>query len=169
MLSQFQAVATLVVTDTDEAKAFYETQLGLTLLEGYGLTEASPVVTSSAGLPQTVSATSVDRQCGSAQQAVNFSAALIAAGVHDAMIGSGVEHMGHFPFSAGMKTQEDFGFAFTPALMAKHNIVGQGLGAEMIADEWEIPAVSSMSWLCARTSSPTRPQRRGASSARSCR
>ncbi len=90
------------------------------------------------GLPIETPGTTVDRQCGSAQQAVNFSAALIAAGVHDAMIGSGVEHMGHFPFAAGMKTQEEFGFAFTPALMAKHNIVGQGLGAEMIADEWEI-------------------------------
>src|SRR6202042_930118 len=91
------------------------------------------------GLPIETPGTTVDRQCGSAQQAVNFSAALIAAGVHDAMIGGGVEHMGHFPFSAGMKTQEDFGFAFTPELMAKHNIVGQGLGAEMIADQWEIP------------------------------
>jgi acetyl-CoA acyltransferase len=47
--------------------------------------------------------------------------------------------MGHLPFAAGMKTQEDFGYAFTPELMAKHNIVGQGLGAEMIADQWEIP------------------------------
>jgi acetyl-CoA acyltransferase len=91
------------------------------------------------GLPIETPGTTVDRQCGSAQQAVNFSAALIAAGVHDAMIGGGVEHMGHFPFSAGMKTQQEFGFAFTPALMEKHNIVGQGLGAEMIADEWEIP------------------------------
>ena len=90
------------------------------------------------GLPIETPGTTVDRQCGSAQQAVNFSAALIAAGVHDAMIGSGVEHMGHLPFAAGMKTQEDFGFAFTPELMAKHNIVGQGLGAEMIADQWEI-------------------------------
>jgi acetyl-CoA acyltransferase len=91
------------------------------------------------GLPIETPGTTVDRQCGSAQQAVNFSAALIAAGVHDAMIGGGVEHMGHFPFSAGMKTQQEFGFAFTPALMEKHNIVGQGLGAEMIADQWEIP------------------------------
>jgi acetyl-CoA acyltransferase len=91
------------------------------------------------GLPIETPGTTVDRQCGSAQQAVNFSAALIAAGVHDAMIGGGVEHMGHFPFAAGMKTQQEFGFAFTPELMAKHNIVGQGLGAEMIADEWEIP------------------------------
>ncbi len=91
------------------------------------------------GLPIETPGTTVDRQCGSAQQAVNFSAALIAAGVHDAMIGSGVEHMGHFPFAATMKTQEEFGLAFTPELMAKHNIVGQGLGAEMIADQWEIP------------------------------
>src|ERR1700686_5283373 len=92
-----------------------------------------------AGLPIDTPGTTVDRQCGSAQQAVNFSAALIAAGIHDAMIGSGVEHMGHLPFAAGMKTQEDFGYAFTPELMAKHNIVGQGLGPEMIADQWEIP------------------------------
>src|ERR1700727_2818319 len=90
------------------------------------------------GLPMETPATTVDRQCGSAQQAVNFAAALIAAGVHTKMIGGGVEHMGHFPFSAAMKTQQEFGFAFTPELMAKHNIVGQGLGAEMIADEWEI-------------------------------
>src|ERR1700724_2280040 len=47
--------------------------------------------------------------------------------------------MGHLPFAAGIKTQEEFGYAFTPQLMAKRNIVGQGLGAEMIADQWEIP------------------------------
>jgi acetyl-CoA acyltransferase len=92
-----------------------------------------------AGLPIEAAATTVDRQCGSAQQAVNFGAALIAAGVHDVVIGSGVEHMGLLPFSAGMKTMQDFGSAFTEALMEKHNIVGQGLGAEMIADQWEIP------------------------------
>jgi acetyl-CoA acyltransferase len=91
------------------------------------------------GLPIEAAATTVDRQCGSAQQAVNFGAALIAAGVHDVVIGSGVEHMGHLPFSAGMKAQEEFGYAFTPKLMEKHNIVGQGLGAEMIAEQWEIP------------------------------
>ena len=70
---------------------------------------------------------------------MNFGAALIAAGVHDVVIGSGVEHMGHIPFAAGMKTQQEFGGAFTPKLMEKHNLVGQGLGAEMIADQWEIP------------------------------
>src|SRR5919204_1401719 len=91
------------------------------------------------GLPIEAAATTVDRQCGSAQQAVNFGAALIAAGIHDVVIGSGVEHMGHLPFAAGMKTQQEFGMAFTSKLMDKHNIVGQGLGAEMIAEQWEIP------------------------------
>jgi acetyl-CoA acyltransferase len=91
------------------------------------------------GLPIETPATTIDRQCGSAQQAVNFAAALIASGVHDCVIGSGVEHMGHIPFSAGMETQQKYGAAFTQKLLDKHNIVGQGLGAEMIADEYEIP------------------------------
>jgi acetyl-CoA acyltransferase len=91
------------------------------------------------GLPIEAAAATVDRQCGSAQQAVNFGAALIAAGVHEVVIGSGVEHMGHLPFAAGMKTQQEFGSAYTPELLDKHNVVGQGLGAEMIADQWEIP------------------------------
>ena len=91
------------------------------------------------GLPIEAAASTVDRQCGSAQQAVNFGAALIAAGVHDVVIGSGVEHMGHISFAAGMKSQQEFGSAYTPKLMEKHNLVGQGLGAEMIADQWEIP------------------------------
>ena len=90
------------------------------------------------GLPIEAAASTVDRQCGSAQQAVNFGAALIAAGIHDVVIGSGVEHMGHISFAAGMKVQGEYGSAFTPKLMDKHNIVGQGLGAEMIADQWEI-------------------------------
>jgi acetyl-CoA acyltransferase len=92
-----------------------------------------------AGLPIEAAATTVDRQCGSAQQAVNFGAALVAAGIHDVVIGSGVEHMGHLPFAAGARTQQEFGTALTPDLLAKHDIVGQGLGAEMIAEQWEIP------------------------------
>src|SRR5436305_10557579 len=91
------------------------------------------------GFPIETSATTIDLQCGSAQQAVNLAASQIASGVHDVVIGGGVEHMGMLPFSAGMKTQQDFGMAFTPELLAKHNIVGQGLGAEMIAAEYETP------------------------------
>jgi acetyl-CoA acyltransferase len=92
-----------------------------------------------AGLPMETPATTVDRQCGSAQQAVNFGAALVASGVHDVVIGSGVEHMGHVPFSVGFETQGKYGVAFAPELMERYQLVPQGLSAEMIADKWEIP------------------------------
>ena len=92
-----------------------------------------------AGLPEETPATTVDRQCGSAQQAVNFGAALIAAGVHDAVIGSGVEHMGHIPMGVGFKWVDDVGSPWPQELLAKYNLVPQGISAEMIADKWEIP------------------------------
>jgi acetyl-CoA acyltransferase len=92
-----------------------------------------------AGLPIEAAATTVDRQCGSAQQAVTFGAALIAAGVHDVVIGSGVEHLGHIPMGVGFAWTEQVGSPFPPALMEKHNLIPQGLSAEMIADRWEIP------------------------------
>jgi len=92
-----------------------------------------------AGLPIETPATTVDRQCGSAQQAVNFAAALVASGVHDVVVGSGVEHMGHLPFAAVAKVSEEFGAPFSPELMERYNLIPQGLSAEMIADQWEIP------------------------------
>jgi acetyl-CoA acyltransferase len=91
------------------------------------------------GLPIETPATTIDRQCGSAQAAVNFAAALIASGIHDCAIGSGVEHMGKVPLAAGEENNQRYGTAFTPKLLQEHDIVGQGLGAEMIAEEHEIP------------------------------
>jgi len=91
-----------------------------------------------AGLPITTPATTIDRQCGSAQQAVNFASSLIASGIHDCVIGAGVEHMGHLPMTAQPRTEELFGVAMTPELLARHEIVGQALGAEMIAEEYEV-------------------------------
>jgi acetyl-CoA acetyltransferase family protein len=92
-----------------------------------------------AGLPIETPATTVDRQCGSAQQAVNFAAALIASGVHDVAIGGGVEHMGHIPLGVGVKFADTVGWPFPPALMERYDLVNQGISAEMIADKWELP------------------------------
>ncbi len=92
-----------------------------------------------AGLPIETPATTVDRQCGSGQQAVNFAAAMVASGVHDAMIGGGVEHMGHISFADSYSVMEEHGMAFSPELMKLYNLVPQGISAEMIADKWEIP------------------------------
>ncbi|MGZ5347061.1 MAG: thiolase family protein [Solirubrobacterales bacterium] len=92
-----------------------------------------------AGLPIETPATTVDRQCGSGQQAVNFASAMIASGVHDVMIGGGVEHMGHISFADSYAVMQEHGMAFSPELMERYNLVPQGISAEMIADQWEIP------------------------------
>jgi acetyl-CoA acyltransferase len=92
-----------------------------------------------AGLPITTPATTVDRQCGSAQQAVNFGAALVASGVHDVVVGGGVEHMGHVPMGVMFNFVDQIGSPFPDELMARYNLVPQGISAEMIADKWEVP------------------------------
>ncbi len=92
-----------------------------------------------AGLPIETPATTIDRQCGSAQQAVNFAAALIASEVHDVVVGGGVEHMGHISFADGYSVMQEHGAPFSDELMARYNLVPQGISAEMIADKWEIP------------------------------
>jgi acetyl-CoA acetyltransferase family protein len=92
-----------------------------------------------AGLPVETPATTVDRQCGSAQQAVNFGAALVASGVHDVVIGSGVEHMGHIPMGIGFQWTDQVGNPWPKELMNRYDLVPQGISAEMIADKWEIP------------------------------
>jgi acetyl-CoA acetyltransferase family protein len=91
-----------------------------------------------AGLPIETPATTIDRQCGSAQQAVNFAAALVATGVHDVAIGGGVEHMGHIPLSVNGKLHQELGSPFPAELLERHAIVHQGLSAELIAERWKI-------------------------------
>jgi acetyl-CoA acetyltransferase family protein len=70
---------------------------------------------------------------------VGVGAALIAAGVHDVVIGSGVEHMGHNSFAAGARIAEELGSPFTQAFNDRYDVRGQGIGAELIAEQWEIP------------------------------
>jgi acetyl-CoA acetyltransferase family protein len=91
-----------------------------------------------AGLPYEVPATTIDRQCGSAQQAVNFAASLIASGVHDVAIGSGVEHLGHVPMFVGRKWEGEVGNPWPAAMRDKYDLVDQGVSAELIADKWDV-------------------------------
>ena len=92
-----------------------------------------------AGLPVEVPAISVDRQCGSAQSAVDLAASLIASGAVDVAIGAGVEHMGHLPIGANVAHADEFGTPFPPALLERYQLIPQGLSAELIAEKWEIP------------------------------
>jgi acetyl-CoA acetyltransferase family protein len=103
-----------------------------------------------AGLPVETPAITVDRQCGSAQSAVEFGAGLIAMGVHDVVIGAGVEHMGRIPMGSNVAHADEFGVPFPPELLERYQLVPQGLSAEMIADKWEIPR-SEMDELAVRS------------------
>ena len=91
-----------------------------------------------AGLPFETPATTIDRQCGSAQQAVNFGASLIACGVHDVVIGGGVEHMGHVPMSSIGAIARAVRPFWPPELLERYNLITQGLSAELIAETWGI-------------------------------
>ena len=91
-----------------------------------------------AGLPIETPATTIDRQCGSAQQAVNFAASLVASGVHDVVIGGGVEHMGHIPLSVNTKLHQELGSPFPQELVDRFPLVHQGLSAELIAEKWAV-------------------------------
>lgn len=93
-----------------------------------------------AGWPESVPATTVDRQCGSSQQAIHFAAQGVIAGAYDIAIAGGIESMTHTPM--GSSVVRDYGFPFGPRVMARYaergGLVGQGIGAEMIADQWGI-------------------------------
>jgi acetyl-CoA acyltransferase len=89
-----------------------------------------------ADFPYEVPATTVDRQCGSGQQAVHFAANLIQAGTCDITIGGGVESMSRVPL--GVNIMQGPGVPFHMALMEKYPLTPQGISAEEIAKKWGI-------------------------------
>ncbi len=93
-----------------------------------------------AGFPYTIPATTVDRQCGSGQQAVHFAANLIQSGVVDVAIGCGVESMSRVPILSPMEDgmKAGHGFPVPPQLAERYPLVMQGTAADMIAKKWDI-------------------------------
>lgn len=91
-----------------------------------------------AGFPEQVPGITIDRQCGSSQQAVHFAAQGIMAGAYDIVIAAGVESMTRVPM--GITMQQGPGLPFGPQMMDRYDngIVPQGISAELIADEFAI-------------------------------
>ena len=89
-----------------------------------------------AGFPDTVPGTTVDRQCGSAQQAIHFAAQAVMSGAMDIVIGAGVESMSRVPI--GSTTDPGPGEAYGPTVHARFEFIHQGLSAEEIARRWDI-------------------------------
>jgi acetyl-CoA acyltransferase len=94
-----------------------------------------------AGWPESIPGTTIDRQCGSSQQAAHFAAQGVIAGAYDVVVAAGVEVMTRVPMGSSM-LDGTFGFPFGPAMGARYapegGLVPQGISAEMIADKWGI-------------------------------
>jgi acetyl-CoA C-acetyltransferase len=91
-----------------------------------------------AGLPQSTAITTVDSQCGSSQQATNMATALVAAGVVDVAIASGVEVMSRVPIGSNSSKKLGFGVPIPKTYFGRHEFTSQFEGAERIADKWHV-------------------------------
>jgi len=89
-----------------------------------------------AGLPESVPATTIDRQCGSSQQALHFAAQGVIAGSYDIAIAAGVESMSRVPMGSSMLGQDPFGARI--AQRYPGGLVPQGISAELIASRWDL-------------------------------
>jgi acetyl-CoA C-acetyltransferase len=97
-----------------------------------------------AGMPDEVPGTTVDRQCGSSQQAIHFAAQAVMSGTADLVVAGGVQNMSAIPISAAMLAGEQYGFenpfSGSPGWRARYGTqeVSQFRSAEMIAEKWDI-------------------------------
>ncbi len=97
-----------------------------------------------AGLPEEIPGTTIDRQCGSSQQAIHFAAQAVMSGTNDVIIAGGVQNMSMIPISSAMTVAEQFGFTdpFTTSKgwVARYGDqeVSQFRGAELIAEKWGV-------------------------------
>src|SRR6266516_2003461 len=91
-----------------------------------------------AGFPESVVGTTIDRQCGSSQQAAHFAAQGVMAGAYDVVIAAGVESMSRVPMGASVADGK-YGFPFGPMMTGRYpNLVPQGISAELISEKWGI-------------------------------
>jgi acetyl-CoA acyltransferase len=89
-----------------------------------------------AGFPETIPATTIDRQCGSSQQAIHFAAQGVMAGAYDLVVASGVENMTRVPMGSSMAGANPFGQQMFARYEGK--LVPQGISADLIATKWNI-------------------------------
>jgi acetyl-CoA acyltransferase len=91
-----------------------------------------------AGWPESVPATTIDRQCGSSQQAIHFAAQGVMAGAYDVVVAAGVEAMTRTPM--GSSVVREIGYPFGPRIRERYRerggLVGQGISAELVAEQW---------------------------------
>lgn len=120
------------VRDAEDVIAGCVTQIGE---QGYNIARTAALM---AGFPVEVTGTTVNRQCGSSQQAFNFGAMAIWSGQHDVVIAGGVESMTRIAMGTDGAAEPNSFFPPSQALSSKYAIVPQHVSAEMVAERWGI-------------------------------
>ena len=131
-----QPLAALVARTGIDPSLVEDVIMGCTMTVGEQGMNIARNAALAAGFPETVPGTTVDRQCGSAQQAVHFAAQAVLSGAMDIAIGAGVESMSRVPI--GSTTEPGPGEAYGPLYKARFDLIHQGECAEEIARRWGI-------------------------------
>jgi acetyl-CoA acyltransferase len=131
-----QPLAALVARNDLDPALVEDVVMGCTMTVGEQAMNIARNAALAAGFPDTVPGTTVDRQCGSAQQAIHFAAQAVMAGTMDVVIGAGVESMSRVPI--GSTTEPGPGEAYGPLYLNRFELIHQGECAEEIARRWKI-------------------------------
>ena len=131
-----QPLAALLARNDLDPALVEDVVMGCTMTVGEQAMNIARNAALAAGFPETVPGTTVDRQCGSAQQAIHFAAQAVMAGAMDVVIGAGVESMSRVPI--GSTTEPGPGEAYGPLYTERFALIHQGECAEEIARRWHI-------------------------------
>jgi acetyl-CoA acetyltransferase family protein len=131
-----QPLAALLARNDLDPALVEDVVMGCTMTVGEQAMNIARNAALAAGFPQSVPGTTVDRQCGSAQQAIHFAAQAVMAGAMDVVIGGGVESMSRVPI--GSTTEPGPGEAYGPLYLSRYELIHQGECAEEIARRWSV-------------------------------
>jgi len=131
-----QPLAALLRRNDLDPSLVEDVVMGCTMTVGEQAMNIARNAALAAGFPESVPGTTVDRQCGSAQQAIHFAAQAVMAGAMDVAIGAGVESMSRVPI--GSTTEPGPGEAYGPLYLERFELIHQGECAEEIARRWKV-------------------------------
>jgi len=131
-----QPLAALLARNDLDPTLVEDVVMGCTMTVGEQAMNIARNAALAAGFPESVPGTTVDRQCGSAQQAIHFAAQAVMAGAMDVAIGGGVESMSRVPI--GSTTDPGPGEAYGPLYLQRFELIHQGECAQEIARRWKI-------------------------------
>jgi acetyl-CoA acetyltransferase family protein len=131
-----QPLAALLARNDLDPSLVEDVVMGCTMTVGEQAMNIARNAALAAGFPESVPGTTVDRQCGSAQQAIHFAAQAVMSGAMDVAIGAGIESMSRVPI--GSTTEPGPGEAYGPLYLEHYDLIHQGECAEEIARRWNV-------------------------------